>query len=1445
MKTHFNFKFYSFLFFLLLKSGFFYSQNPVWQIVTPKYPTTDAVVAGYVVDADEWGQGDKDATGHIQTLLNSLNRYTGDPEHGGGVVFLPEGKYRIDGNLTVPKGVTLRGDWEKPLKGQAIHGTILLAYSGKGDPDGIPFITMAPAAALMDIAIWYPEQDAANITPYPHAIQYGIPGYFGNEFCNAKNLTLVNAYSGLHFYIGGGTCPVINGLYGTPLKKGVEIDNIVDVGRIEWCDFSPDYWAGSGLPGAPALNGPHKDWIYKNGTGIVMRRNDWSYSCYISVEGYNKGFYATPSANPNDRGTPNGHHYGFHFKNCHYGLYFDGSNGVGIMFTEMKMENCAFGVYLSPQSGGRLQLYKWDIDATAYAIFSDEKSSTTITLQESTVKNGKVCLQGGVLLAMDNDFDNDAPQITFEAGGRGNIVSNRFKDAAQIQEKSVYKSNIDHAPVAIRKLPAYKEFVPLVKKPARNVMYNVLDAPYSVKKGTRNNIPAEDATPGIQQALNQASEEGGGVVYLPPGHYRINGSLTVPTDVELKGGIDVGTFPLGPGSVLEIYGNKNNENGPSPVILKERSGIRGMVFNYPEQVWSNILSEAVMKGQADVLQYPYAIQGQGNDVYIINTGVRAAYKAVDLGSYRCDNFYVDYLTGQFWREGISVKNSDNGIIANMQCNTIVYACGDESKFGGWPNSNRVAGPYNNPYLYNSLFLNFMILENVQDIFLYNDFNYCALNGISLKDNVSGLAIGFALDNDNVGVLIDGNNINLDFINTQDVALDEAAEYNLGSRSTYLKTTDKFISGSVGLFSSDYWGWASQSGIVMNGPGTVSLQSAVFSHSGVNSFARINQGILEMNASFVSSPNNNNPLINGSSIGGAHIQGSMLTPTSTNINNLGTWQNNITGAAEILITGAIDRTGWIAAASYTSEGNPQYGIDGNTNTRWTSGWQNQGAGQGNVYYQVDMRAPQTFNQIILEYSRNANDGPENYTVEVSDNGTEWKQVASGKGSAQLTNIFLPQQTAQYIRINKLAGSTKAYYWGISELYVLNGEGNSITRIPGPYSGTPVVIPGKIEAEDFDFGGEGYAYHDTDPGNTGNAYYRMDEDLDIGVLAGGEKFIDFEEGEWSSYTVNATENGFYNIRATASAGQTNATFSIEIDGEELIGDWEIPAGDPDQFISLKEKDLLIPLGVQVITVKAKGKMRIAGLEFKKQGTPYQGEPFHGPHLIPGVLEAEDFDLGGEGLAYHDTESATANAYRENAGVKFDINYGGTDVTNVAGINAGEWLRYTVNVEDPGLYNIDCYVASTGTEGRFRLLMNGVDEIAVLQAPNTGGWSNWSMITAENALIEDSGEQYLEIRMEGGNFNLDKLVFRKKGTGVPASLSGGEIRIYAGKNKLLVQSAADDPVREICIFDMQGRKIMQQGNLNQPQVSVALPQGNRLLIVKIQTEKAIATKKVMGAK
>jgi len=337
--------------------------NPVGMPGSVYHLSKDPVVSAYnVKDFCTTGDGVTDVTSLVQTLIDSLGRL------GGGTVFLPEGRYVFRGNLTIRKGITLRGEWSKPVKGQAIKGTILMVYAGRGSETATPFITMETSAAVRDLAFWYPEQSPIGITPYPPAIQFGEPGYFGNEFCNAKNITLVNAYSGVVFSrTTGGTCPVINGIYGTPLSRGVEIDNISDVGRIENIDFSPSYWSGSGLTNAPAAGSAFESWIYQNGTGVVMRRNDWSYLCYVNIEGYNRDEYVAPSiASPG--AVPNGHQYSMTFTNCKTAIYIQVVSSNGIMFSQVTTVGCDSGFVVGPNTSGAVQFHTCTINADVNAV---------------------------------------------------------------------------------------------------------------------------------------------------------------------------------------------------------------------------------------------------------------------------------------------------------------------------------------------------------------------------------------------------------------------------------------------------------------------------------------------------------------------------------------------------------------------------------------------------------------------------------------------------------------------------------------------------------------------------------------------------------------------------------------------------------------------------------------------------------------------------------------------------------------------------------------------------------------------------------------------------------------------------------------------------------------------------------------------------------------------
>lgn len=987
---------------LLLLLGFTHTASAQdWKLIQPLYPTNGTFVSRFsVADYGATGDGVTDVTTIFQERLNALGTL------GGGTLFVPSGKYVIKGTLLIPKGITLRGEWEKPAKGQAINGTILMAYTGRGNENATPFITMETSAAIMDLSIWYPEQTADNITPYSPAILFGRPNYFGNEFCNAKNITLVNAYSGVIFSrLNGGTCPVINGIYGTPLSRGIEIDNIVDVGRIDWVDFSPAYWAGSGLPGSPAAGGAYANWIYQNGTGIVMRRNDWSYANYVTVDGYNKGFHGAPSI-PSAGATPNGHNAYMTFKNCKTGIYMEVDNTVGIMFTKIKIENCETGIWAGPKTSGAMQFHSIDIDANDYAIKVEAGSTTRFMMQQSTIKRGKVGALGSTFNVSNNDFNNSAPQITIGADARAIVTGNRFKSTVNIDNKSNFLCSIDHTPITgVKVLPDFPEMVTETHKPAKQVLYVVTDAPYNAKAdGTTDNTTA------IQAALTAAGNAGGGIVFLPPGKYKVLGNLTVPAGVELKGSADVSSTPTGPGSIIEVYAGKGNASGTPFLRLSPNSGLRGMTFNYPEQM-ANLVP--------NFPAYPYLIQVTGANVYIVNVGIRATYNGIDLFTYKCDNHFIDYIAGHAFNNAIKVGGGTaNGKILNLQFNTIAYGAGSESKFGSWPNSP--VGDNSAVYNYQFDKFDFLVLGDTKNEILYNDFIYGAYKGLTLADDngkgPTGLSMGLGLDG--VRKSFNVNNIGAegyDLINTQIVSIGD-------STTRYILTGPNFKS-EVTMFSSDYWGNPGR-GVSLES-GTINFQMANFQQPGQKDFAQVK------NAAKMNIENSAIWPVKLGATGSEKriaVRGSIIDPTGIQEAAAALWEHNLTNSWVLLPGGDLDRRDWTATAS-VNDASARNMLDSASNR-----WQTGGAQTNGQNIIVDMKTVNTVTKVILDASGSPGDAPEGYEVYISLDGTNWGQpVASGSGGGgDLTLIPIDFKKGRYIKV--VQTKSRSNWWTVNEFRV---------------------------------------------------------------------------------------------------------------------------------------------------------------------------------------------------------------------------------------------------------------------------------------------------------------------------------------------------------------------------------------------------------------------------
>jgi len=158
------------------------------------------------------------------------------------------------------------------------------------------------------------------------------------------------------------------------------------------------------------------------------------------------------------------------------------------------------------------------------------------------------------------------------------------------------------------------------------------------------------------------------------------------------------------------------------------------------------------------------------------------------------------------------------------------------------------------------------------------------------------------------------------------------------------------------------------------------------------------------------------------------------------------------------------------------------------------------------------------------------------------------------------------------------------------------------------------------------------------------------------------------------------------------------------------------------------------------------------FETEQSPFFGSP----QAIPGVIEAEDFDLGPEGFAYHDCDSTNqGGAYRPAAGVDLEAcSEGGFNVGWMCG---GEWIEYTVDVAQAGAYLVRARVASNTTGGTFRLLFDGVDKTGQMAVPVTGGWQNWTTISKVAELSAGVQEmRFINTSTSAFAYNLNHFTF-----------------------------------------------------------------------------------------
>lgn len=380
------------------------------------YPESADVVS--VLDFGAKADGKTDDTQAFQEALNSFGKK-------GGTVYVPRGVYLFKGSLNVPQAVTLKGSFESVPSHNGIRnaglpkpgddGTTFLITGNEGNEDAAPFITLNTNSTLRGVVMYWPLQDPEEIPkPYP----WGIAMRGKNPA--VLDIEMLNPYNAID--ASKNERALIRNVSGQALRRGIYVDGVYDIGRIENVHWNP-WWSMK-----PKL----LNWQKENGEAFIFERTDWHYVLNTFCFGYKTGYKFGSSTG--SKGAANGNFLGIGADDCQNAVLVEQSAPYGLLITNgefvaMEGENPTM-VVVKGTNRGNVRFVNcafWGpcnqnavINGSGTVGFSD-----CTFVQWDRNKEGRASIQAnsGTLLVRGCDFGTHAPQVAIGEDVSRAIVS--------------------------------------------------------------------------------------------------------------------------------------------------------------------------------------------------------------------------------------------------------------------------------------------------------------------------------------------------------------------------------------------------------------------------------------------------------------------------------------------------------------------------------------------------------------------------------------------------------------------------------------------------------------------------------------------------------------------------------------------------------------------------------------------------------------------------------------------------------------------------------------------------------------------------------------------------------------------------------------------------------------------------------------------------------------
>jgi hypothetical protein len=294
---------------------------------------------------------------------------------------------------------------------------------------------------------------------------------------------------------------------------------------------------------------------------------------------------------------------------------------------------------------------------------------------------------------------------------------------------------------------------------------------------------------------------------------------------------------------------------------------------------------------------------------------------------------------------------------------------------------------------------------------------------------------------------------------------------------------------------------------------------------------------------------------------------------------------------------------------------------------------------------------------------------------------------------------------------------------------------------PLQGDPILIPGVIQAEDFALTSKFQSL-----GFDGMDVLTTDGD------SGGYHVSNLAKGEWLAYKVSIPEEGYYSIQ-TRVASAVNGGFSISL-GDLRCAGTQAFIGHDQRWQTVTIHSAYLLEGTHELRFKAeKDGLNLDWLSISKAAqTPFGGTPAN----VPGMVQAENYDMGGQYVAYYDTTPGNVCYYKSYRFQDVDVenNPVNPSTINVGWIATNEWLEYTINVRDSDTYRI--YVsAACPSGGKVKVAFDGSTYGMTKSMSATGGSNQSYLLYQVGQKYLTAGQHIMKVTMLKDLWNLNSIM------------------------------------------------------------------------------------------